>query len=262
MTILRKIKATIKKVSAVKMTLAGRRAMKTNDGKLKRLFFLKDFFSDLKKYRAMKKNDAFALPLENLKPCIFDKTNDTPVDPVYFYQDSWCAKKIFENKPAHHYDIGSKAEMVGIISQFTPTTMVDIRPINLAMPSFSFQTADILHLPFPDDSLPSVSSICVVEHIGLGRYGDALDPYGSEKAIDELKRVLAPGGDLYLSVPVDDRSKIYFNAHRAFTRDHILRLLKPLELLEEKYIYGRELCDTYDVTQGFGTGLYHVRKTP
>lgn len=255
-----KVKAKIKRIPVVKMALASKRALKTRDGKIKRIFLLKDFFSDLKKYQAMEKNDTFASPWENLKPCIMDKTNDTPVDPVYFYQDSWCAKKVFENKPMHHYDIGSKAEMIGIISQFTPSTMVDIRPINLQMPGFSFQTGDIIHLPFKDGELNSVSSICVVEHIGLGRYGDALDPYGSEKAIDELKRVLAPGGNLYISVPIDDKSKIYFNAHRAFTRDHIVGLLAPLELLEEKYIYGRKLYDAYDAAQGFGTGMYHFRK--
>lgn len=243
------------------MALATRRALKTKDGKVKKIFLLKDFFADLKKYQAMKKNSTFASPWENLKPCILDKTDDTPVDPIYFYQDSWCAKKIFEQKPAHHYDIGSKAEMVGIISQFTPTTMVDIRPINLQMPGFSFQTGDILHLPFKDGELDSVSSICVIEHIGLGRYGDALDPFGSEKAASELVRVLARNGNLYVSVPIDDANKIYFNAHRAFTRKYALELFSGLKLIEEKYIYGRELSNTYDPSQGFGTGLYHFRKT-
>lgn len=254
------IRTKLKKVRAIQKALAGKRALKTRDGKIKRMFLLKDFFSDLKKYRAMKENNAFALPLEILKPCILDKTNNTPVDPVYFYQDSWCAKKVFENKPTHHYDIGSSAEMVGIISQFTPTTMVDIRPINLQMPGFSFQTGDILHLPFKDGELDSVSSICVIEHIGLGRYGDALDPYGSEKAIAELKRVLAKNGDLYISVPVDDRDKIYFNAHRAFTREYVLELFKGLELVEEKYIYTRSLSDWYDPSQGFGTGMFYFKK--
>ncbi len=31
----------------------------------------------------------------------------------------------------------------------------------------------------------------VVEHVGLGRYGDPLDPDGDLKAIAELKRVTA-----------------------------------------------------------------------
>ncbi len=261
MQLLHTVKVRIKKIPLVKMAIISYRLLKTKQKKSEKIPLLRDFFSDFKKYKAINNNDIFKLPLENLKPCIFEKTDTTLVDPVYFYQDSWCTKKIFDNKPEHHYDIGSKAEMIGIISQFVPTTMIDIRPVNLHMPGFSFQTGNILHLPFTDNSLGSVSSICVVEHIGLGRYGDTLDPHGSEKALTELKRVLAPGGNLYISVPVDNYNKIYFNAHRAFTRDYILHLLKPLHLEEEKYIYGRELYDAYDPSHGFGTGLYHVRKT-
>jgi hypothetical protein len=34
----------------------------------------------------------------------------------------------------------------------------------------------------------------VVEHIGLGRYGDPIDPDGDLKAISELKRVVQKRG--------------------------------------------------------------------
>lgn len=257
---LQSIKNNLKKLRIVKILLVSFRTLRTKNGLIKKIFLLKDFLNDIKKYEAMSKNESFISPWENLKPCILDKTNTTPVDSVYFYQDSWCAKKIFENKPSHHYDVGSSAEMIGIISQFTPSTMVDIRPVNLTMPNFSFKEGNILKLPFADNALSSLSSICVVEHIGLGRYGDALNPHGSEEAIVELKRVLAIGGNLYISVPIDDQNKIYFNAHRAFTRDYILGLMKPLKLVEEKYIYGRQLCNNYDPSQGFGTGLYHFKK--
>lgn len=254
------LKNNLKKVRAIKLFLVSVRALRTKTGFSKKLMLLLEFIHDIKKYESLGRNDSFTPIWENLKPCILDKTDTTPVDPVYFYQDAWCAKKVFEQKPHHHYDIGSKAEMNGIISQFTPTTMVDIRPIDLLMPGFHFQTGSILNLPFADGEISSLSSICVVEHIGLGRYGDPLDPYGTEKAIAELKRVLADSGNLYISVPVDSKSNIYFNAHRTFTRNHILELLKPLKLVEEKYIYGRVLSDTYDPSQGFGTGLYHMRK--
>ncbi|HEU5114652.1 MAG TPA: DUF268 domain-containing protein, partial [Candidatus Paceibacterota bacterium] len=91
-------------------------------------------------------------------------------------------------------------------------------------------------------------------------YGDPLDQFGTEKAAAELMRVLAPGGSLYISVPVDAESKVYFNAHRAFTRDHVLKLFAGLTLREEKYIYGRSTENTYSPARGFGTGLYHFRK--
>ena len=150
--------------------------------------------------------------------------------------------------------------MVGIISQFVPTTMIDIRPLELKLNDLYFIEGDILSLPFDDNTLKSISSICVIEHIGLGRYGDELDPFGSEKAVAEIKRVLAKDGNLYISLPVDAENSIYFNAHRAFTRDYILQLFHPLTLIEEKYIYKNEMTDHYDKTKGFGTGLFHFKK--
>jgi hypothetical protein len=100
----------------------------------------------------------------------------------------------------------------------------------------------------------------VIEHIGLGRYGDPFDARGSEKAAAELGRVLTRGGELYVSVPVDAECRIYFNAHRAFTRDYLLSLFPGFELLEERYIYGRSLVPVCDPARGFGTGLYHLRR--
>ncbi len=63
------------------------------------------------------------------------------------------------------------------------------------------------------------------------------------------------------SVPVDTDNKIYYNAHRAFTREYILELfLDDCEVIEEKYIYGTDLSDNYDKAKGFGTGLYLFKK--
>lgn len=211
-------------------------------------------------YLAQRKNSRFKIGPSYLYPCLTDKTSITPVDPVYFFQDAWCAQKIFAARPAHHYDVGSKIDLVSIVSQLVPVSMVDIRPLELSLPGLSFIRGSILELPFADNSLGSLSSICVIEHIGLGRYGDAIDPFGSEKAARELVRVLAHGGDLYVSVPVDREDRVYFNAHRAFRRESVLELFSGADLIEEHYIYGKEMQNAYDPRRGFGTGLYHFRK--
>ena len=83
---------------------------------------------------------------------------------------------------------------------------------------------------------------------------------GSEKAILELKRVVKVGGVIIFSVPVDFVNTIYFNAHRAFTRDYILSLFDGFELLEEKYQYGYELVENFVADRGFGTGLFMFTK--
>jgi SAM-dependent methyltransferase len=224
------------------------------------LLFCKDFWhfwSDYRRYAQQNHNDAFVfLPNYNY-PQLRDKTAATPIDPIYFFQDAWAAAKIFETRPQHHYDVGSSVKTLGIISQFVPTTMVDIRAVPLKLKNFNFLEASILALPFADASIESLSSLCVLEHIGLGRYGDPIDPWGSEKAIAELQRVLAPGGKLFVSVPVDQECRIYFNAHRAFTRDYLLKLFANLQLVEEQYIYGDALENSYAPEKGFGTGLYY-----
>jgi SAM-dependent methyltransferase len=213
-------------------------------------------------YNKLKKeqNEAFSLSNQYLFPCITDKTADNPMDYIYFYQNAWAAGRIFQYKPVEHFDIGSQVGFVGIVSQFVKTTFLDIRTIDVNLPNLSFKEADILNLPFPNKSIESVSCICVIEHIGLGRYGDSINAYGSEKAIAEILRVTKQNGNIVISVPIDNASKIYFNAHRAFTRSHILSLFSNCTLVNEKYIYGTQLCNDYDAQAGFGTGLFHFRK--
>lgn len=232
------------------------RAFKIEPSIKSRLLNLRNYFNDIKNYNKLIPDEKTKLSTGDLFPRIFDRTSTTKLDPVYYIQGTWCARKIFDNKPKNHVDIGSQAQMVGIISQFVSTTMVDIRPLTVTLPELKFVKGDITNLPFKDESIDSLSSICVIEHIGLGRYGDTLDPQGTEKSAKELVRVLAKNGRLYITVPIDKENKTYFNAHRAFTPSYIFSLFKQLTLTEEKYIYGSNLEDKYDPQKGFGTGLY------
>lgn len=257
---MKSIRKQLKQIILFKWGLISLRALKRKQAILETLRELLHFIRDWKAYRTLPQNPSFLTTTEYLYPRLFDNTPTTRIDPVYFYQDTWCARKIFEQKPARHYDVGSKADLVGVISQFTPTTMVDIRPLKVSVPELSFIKGSILDLPFEDGEIASLSSICVIEHIGLGRYGDPLDPFGSEKAAGELIRVLAPGGSLYVSVPIDTENKVYFNAHRAFTREYVLKLFDSLKKMEEKYIYGNDMRESYDPSSGFGTGLFWFKR--
>lgn len=210
------------------------------------------FLNQLRHFKRINNNENFKSII--LSPCYFDKIDYTPVEPTYFFQDSWAAKHIFESKPTHHCDVGSSVKTMAIISQFVPITMIDIRPIELELPNLFFKKGSILNLPFEDNSIDSLSCLCVVEHIGLGRYGDPLDPFGSEKAIKELKRVLKPGGILLISIPVDSENRIYFNAHRAFTRDYILKLFDGFEVLDENIYMGIKCTITMIKARGLALG--------
>ncbi|HEX2092500.1 MAG TPA: DUF268 domain-containing protein [Longimicrobiaceae bacterium] len=217
----------------------------------------KRFWASYCRYRQLAPEGVEPDLLPHIFPCLGDDTAVTEIEPTYFYQDAWAFRKILERRPPWHVDVGSHHKFVALLSQVLPVTMVDIRPVDLPLEGLEFQAGSILEMPFPDASVPSVSSLCVVEHIGLGRYGDPLDWHGTEKAIAELKRIVAPGGDLYLSIPVDDVNRTYFNAHRAFTEPYLEELFAPFEIVERRYIHGREFGS--ELREGFGTGCYHLR---
>lgn len=225
------------------------------------LYRMSGFAFEYSKYKRLNRNSNFSVSIYDWYPCLTDKTETTPLDPVYFYQDAWAARKIFETKPKHHYDVGSSAKTIGIISQFVPTTMVDIRPVELQLENLYFVKGSILNLPFENNSIESISSLCVVEHIGLGRYGDPLDQFGSENAISELVRVTKPGGCIYFSVPVEIENKVYFNGHRSFAKNYLVKLFLECSLKEEKYISGNELRDDFSQGKGYTVGLFVFTKS-
>jgi hypothetical protein len=218
------------------------------------------FINDLVEYSHLPKNENNTLSLKSLIPMLADKTSDHPLEPYYYFQDSWACGKVFSYKPKHHHDVASSASTVAILSQFVPTTSIDIRRIDLRLPNLSFKKGDITKLPFKDNTIESFSSLCVVEHIGLGRYGDTLDQWGTEKSFSEMQRVLKKKGHLLVSVPVDKENKVFFNAHRAFTRSYILQMCDKLKLKEERYIYGRSMYKKYQPKKGYGVGLFHFQK--
>lgn len=225
--------------------------------------FTRDVFVFLRSYSSylsQNKNTNFKIWIKSFYPCLNDRTTNTPLDYVYIYQDSWAAGKVLNIKPKHHHDIGSKVEMVWIISACIPTTMVDIRKVDIDLPWLNFVEGSILDLPFEDNSIESISSVCVVEHIGLWRYWDPINPFGSEEAIHEIKRVLKVGGHFIFSVPVDGESTIYFNAHRAFSREYIMSLMDGFILEEEKYIYGKDFIGQFTQERWVGIWCYYFIK--
>jgi len=187
------------------------------------------FYGTYKKYRIL--NGAEELSISDFYPCINDDTPITPFDTHYFYQGVWAFKKIKERGVKNHIDVGSEVRWVGLLSAITKTTFIDIRPFKTDLKDLVVNKGDILNIPFDDSSIKSLSCLHVAEHIGLGRYGDKLDPEGTKKACKELSRILAPEGNLYFSVPIG-KEKTYFNAHRVHSPQTIINYFKDLKLIE------------------------------
>jgi SAM-dependent methyltransferase len=171
--------------------------------------------------------------------CLLDNTGTTGFDRHYVYHTSWAARVLAHTRPSTHVDVGSSLFFAGIASAFVPIDFYDYRPADLCLEGLRSRHADLMALPFADASVLSLSCMHVVEHVGLGRYGDPLDPDGDRKAIAELKRVVAVGGSLLFVVPVG-RPRICFNAHRIYSRAMVLEMMAGLTLRQEAVLPDRD----------------------
>jgi SAM-dependent methyltransferase len=199
-----------------------------------------------------------------LFPKIHDCTATTAVDPHYFYQGVWAFRQIMKAKPAAHYDVGSQIDFIRYLSALMPVVFIDIRPVELPLPNLRCVKGSILESGFADGSVDSLSCLHVIEHIGLGRYGDPLDPWGSEKAAGELARILAPGGRLYLTTPVGEPC-IQFNAHFVRSPAQVKAMFPALDLIEFSMVTDEgQLVENADPAVAAGAryacGLFVFRK--
>jgi hypothetical protein len=55
-----------------------------------------------------------------------------------------------------------------------------------------------------------------LEHDGLGRYTDPINPYGDFQTMIKISCMLKPGGLLFLAVPTNKYDAIHFNLHRVY----------------------------------------------
>lgn len=193
-------------------------------------FVLKDYILFTRKG-----GQRFIIRLRDFYPQIKDKTITTNFDRHYVYHVAWAIRKVLDIKPSFHTDISSSLYFISTLSASIPVKFYDYRPAQIKLSNLDSYSADLTELPFPDESLVSLSCMHTVEHIGLGRYGDPLDPDGDIKAIRELKRVLAKDGSLLFVVPLG-QPKIEFNAHRIYSYQMVIDLFSDLELKEFYFI--------------------------
>lgn len=220
------------------------------------------YFRDWMRYSRME--GAEPVRLMDTFPCIHDRTDTTGIDRHYFYQDIWAFRRILESGAKEHIDVGSRIDFVGFLSAVTRVTFIDIRPLEAELENLNSKRGSILDMPYPDRSVRSLSCLHVAEHIGLGRYGDPLDPQGTRKACGELARVLAPGGNLYFSLPVG-RPRLCFNGHRIHSPRQILEYFSGLNLVELSGINDRDTFIRHiDISElenaGYGCGMFHFRR--
>lgn len=241
--------------TAVQLALRGMRASTIGPG-------LARYVRDWRAYERLP--GAEPLRLRDALPKFADRLATTPYDAHYLPQDTWAAQRIAEAGASRHVDVGSRLELVCFLTALMPVTFVDIRPLKLPVEGLEVQAGSVLDLPFEDRSLPSVSCLHVVEHIGLGRYGDPLDAEGSRRAMTELQRVVAPGGELLFALPVG-RPRTCFNAHRVHDPAEVRTRFDELELVEfagvdDRGRFRRHIAPEELTEEHYGCGMYRLRR--
>ncbi|TAE72808.1 MAG: DUF268 domain-containing protein [Verrucomicrobia bacterium] len=137
---------------------------------------------------------------------------------AYFHQDLEVAKWIHQAAPRRHVDVGSRIDgLIGHLAVFREVEVLDIRPQPEQVPNVSFRQLDLMAPLLEEwkEATDSLSCLHTIEHFGLGRYGDPIDASGHLKGLGQLKRMVAPGGRLYLSTPIGPQ-RVEFNANRVF----------------------------------------------
>lgn len=156
--------------------------------------------------------------------------------------------------------------MAGFVAHllcFREVEYVDLRPLPTNVNGLKFNQGSLLALPYESGELESVSSLHVIEHIGLGRYGDPIDHQGWRKACRELQRVLRPGGHLYTSMPIGFE-RLEFDGHRVFDPQTIVKVfdestLTDFACVDDSGAYVAD-CDPTRFKGWYGCGLFHFVK--
>lgn len=189
------------------------------------------FVGDYVRFTRLRRQAAarHALHWSDRHPCLSDRVAKTEFDRHYIYHTAWAARVLARTRPRRHIDFSSNLYFVASVSAFFPIEFYDFRPPDLFLSNLATAPADLTSLPFADASVASISCLHVVEHIGLGRYGDRLDPDGDLKAMRELQRILEPGGSLLLAVPVG-QPRICYNAHRVYSWADVVGSFPALQL--------------------------------
>jgi hypothetical protein len=192
---------------------------------LQAIFAIPGYIRDYRLYRRLDRKSGPALKLNY--PCLLDKNSDAGTTKGhYFQQDLYVAQKIAESDVKMHADIGSRIDgFVAHVASFREIHVYDIRPAEAKIKNITFIRANLMSDNFKSSiKYDSVSCLHALEHFGLGRYGDPINPDGWKIGLKNIVTMLdkTKSSRLYLSVPTG-RARVEFNAHRIFEPDQILQ---------------------------------------
>ena len=227
------------------------------------------FKKDLRKFKQLSKEksriDGMKVLNKDLQPILGDKTSKISFVSHYVHHTAWAARVLKKEGIKKHVDIGSSHYFAVLVSAFINFEYYEYRPMEIHLSGLFTGKADLTNLDFDDSSLSSLSCMHVVEHVGLGRYGDPIQPDGDLIAMRELSRVLKSGGHLLFVVPVGG-PRLCFNRHSIYNPVEILNYFQDLNLIEfsvstDSGVYSKNVSPSDYIDQVYACGMYHFQKT-
>ena len=189
---------------------------------------------DMKTYTEKNQRPDFEINEKYLWPVIKDRYALAGTVNNYFWQDLWAARLVVSSGVKQHFDIGSRLDgfIAHLLASGIEVTMIDIRKFPEKVDSLFTIVDDATSLKrIPDNSIESLSALCSLEHFGLGRYGDPIDPEACFKCFDNIQKKMKTGGKLYISLPIG-KERLEFNAHRVFYPSTVIECFGTLKLEE------------------------------
>jgi len=190
---------------------------------------LPKYLIDLYKFKKIYKGKLNYLPCLNDR---FEKLGFTSSE--YFWQDLLVSQWIFNANPRKHADIGSRIDgFVAHIASFRHLEVLDIRKIKIKVSKVTFRQIDLMSskqvaaFVKKNGYFDSLSCLHVLEHFGLGRYGDKVNRFGYEQGLQCMAKLLEKNGILYLSTQVGP-ARVEFNSNFVFQPNHICNIFARL----------------------------------
>jgi SAM-dependent methyltransferase len=237
---------------------------------------LRQYFRDGQTLKRQQQQSELVFPFGRLRPFLEEKYAESGIaSGHYFHQDLLVARKIFQRRPVRHIDVGSRIDgFVAHVASFRRIDVLDVRPLNSLVPNVRFMQCDVMGaIPAPFlECCDSLSCLHTLEHFGLGRYGDRIQFDGYLTGLDNLEKILAPGGILYLSVPIGPQ-RIEYNAQRVFSTSYLWQILTGRfriigfsfvddagDLRENVPVDEQAVAENFHCR--FGCGIFELKKPP
>jgi hypothetical protein len=192
----------------------------------------------------------------------------------YFHQDLLVAQLIYRAGARRHVDVGSRVDgFIAHVAVFCEVEVLDIRPIQSRARNINFRAVDIMKQDAGlYDYTDSLSCLHALEHFGLGRYGDPIDYNGHRQGFATLARMVRVGGVFYFSVPISERQRFEFNAHRIFSIPYLLEMFDECGFEVKGFHYVDDAGDLHESQNhqseaannsfglSHGCGIFEIRK--